>query len=894
MKKNLTLLIFVFFLIQNTFAQFTLEVRITGGSATGYCDNDGVLNDSDAAWAAWLTNDGIGNSQSINDQGAIEVGGNNGPNISTSQNSTFWSRTYDNCNSTPDGTGITVRWFGVENEDVAWPPIDEKDANDMYTGENTVVMSIPNMATSMSGVWQTPTINSGTLTDQAQPGGNCNPFYTIQFEVRFIGPRDCPNTCAGAIDLTPPIRPGCGSSPQQSLWEGMTFDFEDITTISPSGVTPAPSCGNFNAGTYQDAWFKATIPADRYGLDFLFSNDGGCGAVCSTNITYSVYSGSCGALALESCDQVDCPAGVCSGKKISVFGDPGETLYIRMWEEDNQGFEFSINGSNVQGICEVPYDDCPVADVLQTPGEFVCQSTQPTDSIVTSGLPTYSYTNANGIRPSPSLNNIGSDKPDCWWTADQPTREDFWISAVIADNSGGVQVQFQNNGGCDPDPGNAGSCQTNFAYSWYTSSDGSCTGLEYRGCGTVSCFVGCGDGQINVDGRPGETVWIRIWEEENQGGEIVINEIVSTAPADKCYSALPLGPNGCNYEATNIAPDGQYDEDANRPAWTSFAHPGQACQDGDGDPGTNTVWSSNENLVWYTFTHGGGDFYLQADDVSCTGSPATVQMGVFSMPSSGDLCDFDGGGANGSTGASGVQGYGCTVGVGTTVLDILALPPGDYVLLVDGNAGSECVWTFKDELGNPLPVELMTLKANYIPRQRKVQVSWVTAEEFNNLGFEVHRSLDGRNFEEIGFVEAILAPNQNDFYIYEFNDFEYPIADVVYYRLKQIDIDGSFNITKHVTTSTLDGVKGIALLKNVYPNPTYDMLNIPFITEKDATVTIELYDMTGRRVMNIANGIDFNRGEHKIEVNLNSMSPGIYALRFIADNEVYTQKVVLK
>ena len=105
--------------------------------------------------------------------------------------------------------------------------------------------------------------------------------------------------------------------------------------------------------------------------------------------------------------------------------------------------------------------------------------------------------------------------------------EDVWVRTRIPVESGGVEIQFENNGGCSP--GLLPFCQTNVTYARYTSSNGTCSGLEYRGCGSVSCFIGCNNGKINVDGRAGEDVWVRIWEEDDQGFDITINKITPTA-----------------------------------------------------------------------------------------------------------------------------------------------------------------------------------------------------------------------------------------------------------------------------------------------------------------------------------------------------------------------------
>ena len=470
-------------------------------------------------------------------------------------------------------------------------------------------------------------------------------------------------------------------------------------------------------------------------------------------------------------------------------------------------------------------------------------------------------------------------------TYDGSSAQDVWIRTRIPDTTGGVIIRFENRGGCT-----GFLCQTNITYAWYTSSNGTCTGLEYRGCDAVSCFLGCGNGEIRVDGRAGEDVWVRIWEEDDQGFQLTINQITPTAPADRCYTAMPLGTTGCNYQGTSPT-SGPYAE-PDIATWVQTAHPDLnpltcidcICQDGDSNPLTNTVWLSNENMVWYTFTHAGGPFNVAVDNMSCSGVAATAQIGVFSnsgTPTS-PTCNL-----------ATETGYGCSVGVGAVQLAIPVLPAGNYILVVDGNAGAQCSWIFRETIGGPLlPLQLMSLEGAYNETSRNAELTWTAANEEDFYGYVIERSLDAVTYENVGFVAGVAAPGIEA--NYDFVDANVPMAEVVYYRLRMEDMDGSYRNTNTIAITPKVHSDGVSVLYNPYPNPASDRLYIPFNTVQDDKITAVIYDMSGKLAKEIHNMEPYSAGYHIMEVSMADLPAGVYVLRFTAGNITEMKQIILR
>ncbi|MFN8293065.1 MAG: hypothetical protein U0T72_05030 [Chitinophagales bacterium] len=103
--------------------------------------------------------------------------------------------------------------------------------------------------------------------------------------------------------------------------------------------------------------------------------------------------------------------------------------------------------------------------------------------------------------------------------------------------------------------------------------------------------------------------------------------------------------------------------------------------------------------------------------------------------------------------------------------------------------------------GNPLPVTLLHIKATAASKQ--INLEWATGAEINNKGFEVQRSTDGENFEAIGWVDGNGYTTETISYTFE--DKKVTANVVYYYRLKQIDFDAQFEITKVVSAMVKEG-----------------------------------------------------------------------------------------
>ena len=186
-----------------------------------------------------------------------------------------------------------------------------------------------------------------------------------------------------------------------------------------------------------------------------------------------------------------------------------------------------------------------------------------------------------------------------------------------------------------------------------------------------------------------------------------------------------------------------------------------------------------------------------------------------------------------------------------------------------------------------LPVELLEFKAEN--QNENVLLSWKTASEKNSDYFIVERSIDGINFATtIGTVDA--AGFSNSVLNYQLLD-EHPLTGQNYYRLKQVDIDGSIHYSDVVLVN-FSYANQPAFVNNLFPNPVKDILFFDFTTPTDESIQLEILDDLGRNLINTNKEI--NAGKNTIETDMRSLANGIYLLKVISEksNLIYTKKIV--
>jgi hypothetical protein len=158
------------------------------------------------------------------------------------------------------------------------------------------------------------------------------------------------------------------------------------------------------------------------------------------------------------------------------------------------------------------------------------------------------------------------------------------------------------------------------------------------------------------------------------------------------------------------------------------------------------------------------------------------------------------------------------------------------------------ILTLGDET-TPLPVSLVAFNAQRLGTNGIL--TWATAMERNNKGFSVEVSTDGINFRALSFV-ASNSLNSDKRLSYSFTDTETSKTGVRYYRLRQLDTDGTQDFSPVRVLDFNSVAREVATALTVYPNPygPSDAVKLMLQTTSVGTARLRVSDLLGREVAN--------------------------------------------
>ena len=232
-----------------------------------------------------------------------------------------------------------------------------------------------------------------------------------------------------------------------------------------------------------------------------------------------------------------------------------------------------------------------------------------------------------------------------------------------------------------------------------------------------------------------------------------------------------------------------------------------------------------------------------------------------------------------------------------------------FKLITDG-AVERDGW-YLDDIGilvyTAVPVELISFAGKV--EQSEVMLTWETATEINNYGFEIERSqmsnVKSQNWEKIGFVGGNGTTTETK--SYSFVDNVNEKFGKYSYRLKQIDHDGSFKYSNEIEVLIQPGKFS---LEQNYPNPFNPSTKISWQSPVRSWQTLKVYDVLGNEVATLLNE-EKEAGSYEVEfqsaarlpdgqVGNRQLASGVYIYRlqvYPANSEVGsftdTKKMIL-
>jgi hypothetical protein len=175
--------------------------------------------------------------------------------------------------------------------------------------------------------------------------------------------------------------------------------------------------------------------------------------------------------------------------------------------------------------------------------------------------------------------------------------------------------------------------------------------------------------------------------------------------------------------------------------------------------------------------------------------------------------------------------------------------------------------------GSPLPVTLLSFSG--VLKSEGVHLTWATSSEINHQNFIIQRSNDLIHFKNIAFVNSTGDSKEEQNYSFIDKDI---LSGITYYRLQQIDKDGSFTFSKIISVNT-------EFIGNVFPNPFKDHLTI-MAPDNDQDLQIRVNDLSNKEYFNrkFKSGI--------IELDLIHLNTGIYFITIQTEDRSTTLKLI--
>ncbi|MEO6233483.1 MAG: T9SS type A sorting domain-containing protein [Ferruginibacter sp.] len=269
--------------------------------------------------------------------------------------------------------------------------------------------------------------------------------------------------------------------------------------------------------------------------------------------------------------------------------------------------------------------------------------------------------------------------------------------------------------------------------------------------------------------------------------------------------------------------------------------PGSVCAGNNVDV-NYTVTDNSHTNTWYKWllsTDGGATF----SDVT-TGAQATFTGNSYTLTNNLGVV------------TSLMNGYKYRLNVSTSLLGLDnpdCIYFNDYTLIA-----ADCA---------PTPVQLTSFTGKYA--SGKSMLDWQTSQEINSDRFELFRSGDGLDFVKIASIKS--AGNSNVVKNYSYLDeISGNTGNNVYYRLKQIDIDGRATFSSIVKLNL-----GSKTSFEVFPNPFSTNFTMSFGATKSASATLRIQNSTG--VLVYSKQIAVTKGNNSIVMgNLPTLATGVY------------------
>jgi hypothetical protein len=193
-----------------------------------------------------------------------------------------------------------------------------------------------------------------------------------------------------------------------------------------------------------------------------------------------------------------------------------------------------------------------------------------------------------------------------------------------------------------------------------------------------------------------------------------------------------------------------------------------------------------------------------------------------------------------------------------------------------------------------LPIKLASFSALAVG-SNSVLISWKTISEIDNYGFRVEKSNNGTEYSEIPNSFTAGNGTTNRAFEYSFTD-NSALPGSWFYRLVQIDLDGSVHYGSAVKVDVLAGIADSAPatfeLQQNWPNPFNPKTVVSCQWPVASKVRLVVYDMLGREVETLLDG-QMEPGRREVTFDATGLASGVYVYRLTAGSYVESKRMAL-
>jgi len=197
------------------------------------------------------------------------------------------------------------------------------------------------------------------------------------------------------------------------------------------------------------------------------------------------------------------------------------------------------------------------------------------------------------------------------------------------------------------------------------------------------------------------------------------------------------------------------------------------------------------------------------------------------------------------------------------------------------NTTTSTGWNSGNSASSQLPITLAEFNAEII--SEGVQLEWKTATELNNNYFVIQRSTDGIEFEDVSRING--AGTSNVLTEYGFTDVNAP-EGVVYYRLMQVDYDGTFAFSSIIYVDTKNDNGIVNITKVIAKDNSIDV----YVNKTtDASSVLSLYTLNGKLIQGVVLG---QKGGRVLNLDMSNYAHGVYFIKVQTGDKTISKKIV--